>query len=420
MKESRIGWAVGALCAAAAVGLYFLEGPEGFLRPGSLSQPIVTALALAPLLPRMVRRVNARMPDSGVGAPFASLRTIPARDLAGKDAPEFLSAPFGVVRHPFDAFEQYVTRRAPEVRRWWATLLVSITVPLSAVLLSLWATRYSLAELFDGPRVPAVKALATLVLFEGAIGSLLAIFIAGLIARRPINFFNTARGIHGYTVLQGRPEKDFDGALRALRPGAFAGSRTGAPGLFFTAIADRDGLLLLGRGVRPHIVAAIHWSHVEWISGAEADRPGNRRTARTPSLITLAVRSHGTGVPLRFRLERAKLAGTDRAVVDASPGPAVVTALEGLRRACLARHAAAGEEGRPSQRFGHMLQHPWQPPASPGIEAEAAAYETNPRPRLRLAFAESLRRRLWGQVVIVPLLVLAALGGPGLLRFLGN
>ncbi len=311
------------------------------------------------------------------------------------------------------------------------TRLLSVIVPLAAITISLWAGRAALEDLFAGPAVSAWVGLITLVLVEGLVGYLIALGLAAVLDLRAAAFFQIARELNRYTVLQGRRDEEFLRALRRLRPDAFVHSKKAGIPRLFTLFVDEDGVLLLGRGRRPKVIAAFHWLHVPEITTAYPDGGRRQGSGSTQQEVVFVIRQRGADVPLGFPLERAKVAWTERAFIEADPMKAAVTSLQGHRYVNAMRPAdpefttedrATGGRATKNRATGHRGVEEAQERirllsrdadlGGTDYERDAREYESRPRARLRLASASALRSRRIALARALVIMTLVCVAGP--------
>ncbi|WP_026550426.1 hypothetical protein [Arthrobacter sp. Br18] len=245
---------------------------------------------------------------------------------------------------------------------------------------------------------------ASLVLFAGLMGAVAAIASAVLLDSRAGAFFQAADGLSDYTVLQGRRDAQFLGALRVLRPDVFAGARHAGLPRLVTVVVERNGVLFLGRGTRPRVVASFHWLHVPKVI-APADP--SAAVGESPHRVAFEVRRCGADVVLGFPLERAKVAWTQRDYLVNSPLEAVLSGLQGLRYAWALRPTGtrngAGRNDS-SDRIG-LLSAGFDKISGTPYEREALDWEFSARTPLELrgAFAARREQAVLGAVSVLAL-----------------
>ncbi|MBM7781166.1 hypothetical protein [Arthrobacter tumbae] len=209
------------------------------------------------------------------------------------------------------------------IRRNWSVRLRehrNFLVPGSAVLSGAWYLLFIQATSQDlSIRVGLLAAV---------LGALVAAALLALIDAREAAFFRAATALSKYTVLQGHRDNAFLAALRKVRPDAFGASKYAGLPRNFTVMAQREGVALLGLGVRPNVVAAFHWIHLPAIT-APPNSPAS--SARSSHRVALMVRHDGEKVELSFPLERAKVAWTQRNFLENKPMEAVLSMLQGMR-----------------------------------------------------------------------------------------
>jgi hypothetical protein len=263
---------------------------------------------------------------------------------------------------------------------------------VAAVALCWWSARAAAQELSAG-----------LVLLAGLMGVVAALALAALLDSRARAFFRAAEGLSIYTVLQGRRDARFLGALRALRPDLFAGARCAGLPRLVTVVVEREGVLLLGRGPRPRVVAAFHWVHVPRITAPE-DPPG--AAGRSAHRVAFLVRRDGAGAVLGLPLERAKVAWTQRSYLENKPLEAVLSLLQGLRHGWALPPLGArggGDQDDVSERL-RLLRDAGEV-AGTRYEQEVLDWEFGPRAPLELCGASAARREqaVLGAVVVMAL-----------------
>ena len=337
------------------------------------------------------------VPYSSWGPAGDAVRRQPP-DTAGREDDARQS--FGVSRRPGrprtagEAEQHHLSRKD---RSWWVRehrAQLATVLAIAAIAIFWWSARAASLELSG-----------RLIVLAGLMGAVAAAALAALLDSRAQAFFRAAEGLSRYTVLQGRRDAQFLGALRALRPDLFAGARHAGLPRLVTVVVERNGVLFLGRGARPPVVAAFHWLHVPRITVPE-DPPGTPR--RRAHRVAFEVRREGADVVLGLPLERAKVAWTQRSYLENKPLEAVLSLLQGLRHTWAlpplgARHHGDNEDT--SERL--RLLRGADELAGTRWEQEALDWEFGPRPPLELAGAPAARRE---QVVLAAVIVLMALG----------
>ncbi|MHA7262225.1 hypothetical protein ACX80W_03360 [Arthrobacter sp. TMN-37] len=142
-------------------------------------------------------------------------------------------------------------------RRGWATWMQERRIVLAAI-----GAAAAVFLCWCSARVVSHDLSTGLVVLAGLMGVRGAFALSNLLNCRAEAFFRAASELGRYPVLQGRRDPQFLAALRRVRPDVFAGSRHAGLPRLVTVLAERNGILLLGRGPRPRIVAAFHWLHV--------------------------------------------------------------------------------------------------------------------------------------------------------------
>ncbi|MGG7652976.1 hypothetical protein [Kocuria rosea] len=280
---------------------------------------------------------------------------------------------------------------------WWvrehrAQLATVLTT--AAIAIFWWSARAAALELSGG-----------LIVLAGLMGVVAAAALAALLGSRAQTFFRAAEGHSRYTVLQGRRDAQFLDALRALRPDLFAGARHAGLPRLVTVVVERNGVLFLGRGTRPPVVAAFHWLHVPRITVPE-DPPGTPR--RRAHRVAFEVRRDGADVVLSLPLERAKVAWTQHSYLENKPLEAVLSLLQGLRHTWALPPLGArnhGDNEDTSERL--RLLSGADELAGTRWEQEALDWEFASRPPLDFAGAPAARRE---QVVLAAVIVFMGLG----------
>ncbi|WP_247046549.1 hypothetical protein [Arthrobacter rhizosphaerae] len=289
-----------------------------------------------------------------------------------------------------DTAEYHLTRRQLDQKLQRRKILLAKIVPAATVTLFLLMSVPVMTGLVAEPSIRGWLGVACLMFFEAALGVLLGNGIGTMMNTAATGFFRTSRELNQYTVLQGRRSRDFLAGLRTLRPELFRHSNVAGLPRLFTLFMDREGLLLLGKGREPRVVAGFHWRH---LTGSSGDVPGHS--------VILTVRQEGQEVPLTFRLERAKAVWTTRSYAFEHPLSAVLASIDGAR---LLRRMEAGEPGEPKNQGNQ--------------EELAQDYERTPRPPLRLPSIIETRRLLWQQGKVLAGTVLACALGPLVLQLL--
>lgn len=264
-------------------------------------------------------------------------------------------------------------------------------------------------------RAASLELSGRLIVLAGLMGAVAGAALAALLESRAQAFFRAAEGLSRYTVLKGRRDAPFLRALRSLRPDLFAGARHAGLPRLVTVVVERNGVLFLGRGVRPRVVAAFQWLHVRQITAPE-DPPGTSR--RRAHRVAFVVRRDGAEVALSLPLERAKVAWTQRSYLENKPLEAVLSPLQSLRHIWALPPLGARDHGDTSERL--RLLSGADELAGTRWEQEALDWEFGPRPPLELAGAAAARRE---QLVLGSVVVAMALGCvlvPPLLSWLVN
>lgn len=254
-------------------------------------------------------------------------------------------------------------------------------------------------------RAAALELSGRLIVLAGLMGAIAGAALAALLGSRAQAFFRAAEGLSLYTVLQGRRDAQFLGALRALRPDLFAGARYAGLPRLVTVVVERNGVLFLGRGARPPVVAAFHWLHVPRITVSEDPPRTSRRRAHR---VAFEVRRKGADVVLGLPLERAKVAWTQRSYLENKPLEAVLSLLQGLRHTWALPPLGARDHGDNADTSARLrLLRGTDELAGTRWEQEALDWEFASRPPLELAGAPAALRE---QVVLAAVVVLMALG----------
>ncbi|GAA1773498.1 hypothetical protein [Kocuria aegyptia] len=298
-------------------------------------------------------------------------------------------------------------------RRSWALLVQEHRTQLATVL-----AVAAIAVFWWSARAASLELSGRLIALAAVMGAVAGAALVALLDSRAQAFFRAAEGLSMYMVLQGRRDAQFLGPLLTLRPDLFAGARHAGLPRLVTVVVERNGVLFLGRGTCPPVVAAFHWLHVPPITAPE-DPPA--RLGRRKHRVAFDVRRDGTEVVLGFPLERAKVAWTQRSYLENKPLEAVLALLQGLRHTWALSPLGApngGEDVDTSERL--RLLSGAEPVAGTRWEQEALDWESGPRPPLELAGAAAARRE---QLVLGVVAVLMALGCvlvPPLLALLAN
>ncbi|MFF0902469.1 UNVERIFIED_CONTAM: hypothetical protein RF653_01190 [Kocuria sp. CPCC 205316] len=280
---------------------------------------------------------------------------------------------------------------------WWVRghrAQLATVLAIAAIAIFWWSARASALELSG-----------RLIVLAGLMGAVAAAALAALLDSRAQAFFRAAEGLSRYTVLQGRRDAQFLDALHALRPDLFAGARHAGLPRLVTVVVERNGVLFLGRGARPPVVAAFHWLHVPRIIVPE-DPPGTPR--RRAHRVAFVVRKDGSDVVLGLPLEWAKVAWTQRNYLGNKPLEAVLALVQGLRHTWALPPLGArnhGDNEDTSERL--RLLSGADELAGTRWEQEALDWEFASRPPLELAGAPAVRRE---QVVLAAVVVVMALG----------
>ncbi|GAB2619245.1 hypothetical protein GCM10009696_25960 [Kocuria himachalensis] len=306
-----------------------------------------------------------------------------------------------------EAEQQHLSRKgwALWVREHRAQLATVLAVATVAVFW--WSARAAPLELSGRLIVLAVL-----------MGAIAGTALAALLDSRAQAFFRAAEGLSMYTVLQGRRNPQFLRALRTLRPELFAGARHAGLPRLVTVVVERNGVLFLGRGVRPRVVAAFHWLHVPRITAPE-DPPA--RIGRRAHRVAFEVHRDGADVVLGFPLERAKVAWTQRSYLENKPLEAVLSLLQGLRHNWALPHIGERSNGDHEDTVERLrLLSGAHEVAGTRWEQEALDWEFAPRPPLELAGAAAARREQAVLAVVVVLMTLGCVLVPPLLARLVN
>ncbi|GAB3247871.1 hypothetical protein GCM10027562_06000 [Arthrobacter pigmenti] len=296
-----------------------------------------------------------------------------------------------------DAHEQHLTRQT-SARRRQADRLLSVALPVAAALIAVWAAQSSLERLYAERPFTAWGALLVLVFFEAMLGWLFYKAVFAVIDFPAESFFHLARNLNYGTVLQGRRDPEFLNALRSVRPEAFTRSKNAGLGRLFAVFVDEGGILLLGPGRQPSIVAAFHWLHVRDVAAAKPSGKHSASAGSADPKVEFLLKTGGSDVPLRFPLERAKVAWTQRSFLEAKPMDATLSYLRGRL------HLTTAMLGGSANSAKH--------------EADALEYETRRRAPLQLASSNTIRSRrtdLARAFVFIALLYVAALFAVSLL-----
>ena len=258
-----------------------------------------------------------------------------------------------------DAMESHLSRRRDVLRRKRTVQLLKIVLPIVAVAVSLWRGGQLLLEPGSWRPLPVLLSLLLVVLLP-AVGGYWLAKVSGMLVEVDRNaFFVKARGINHYTVLEGKRDQAFLAALRQLRPKVFAASGGGVPRRFI-AFADEQGLMILGQGERPKIVASFHWLH---IADIVPDAPGHG--------LRFHVKHHGLESRLAFEVSQAKVAWTAHSFLENQPLRAMSDSYNGMQ--VLFQVQANGR-------------------SAAELEAEAAAYESRVLPPLYFAGMEYVNK----------------------------
>lgn len=322
-----------------------------------------------------------------------------------------------------DAFEKQISRRESNLVIRQLSALAWVACPLAFVGFYLWMAWPALGELLAGPGSAGWTGLFVFVLTAALCGCLIAMGISSWLELRVSGFFQVARELNRYTVLQGRRDKEFLQALRVLRPGLFDRSATAGLPRLFTVCFDKEGALLLGGYTQPSVAAAFHWLHVRQIF---AEPPVRGRQARRShgQRVVLVIRKDGKDVELKFPLERAKVAWTTRTSLEADPVQTALALVQGMRTL-----SSLEGPGRSQQERGkmtpeieermHLLLRQDAVLEGTDYEGEALEYERRSRPPLAPAASAFLRYRR-SQITrgVVVIAILCAAAGPLLLMLI--
>ncbi|MFI7742790.1 hypothetical protein [Kocuria rhizosphaericola] len=285
-----------------------------------------------------------------------------------------------------EAEQQHLSRRSWTFRVRERRALLGTVLAVAAIAILWWSARAASLELSG-----------RLFVLAGLMGAVAGAALAALLDSRAQAFFRAAEGLSMYTVLQGRRDAQF---LRTLRPDLFAEARHAGLPRLVTVVVERNGVLFLGRGVRPRVVAAFHWLHVRQIMAPE-DPPGTPR--RRAHRVVFGVRRDGAEVVLGLPLERAKVAWTRRSYLENKPLEAVLALLQGLRHTWALPPIGARSSGDgvdTSERL--RLLSGADELAGTRWEKDALDWEFGPRPPLELSGAAAARREqlVLGVVVV--------------------
>ncbi len=291
-----------------------------------------------------------------------------------------------------DALERHLTRRKTAVRAARIKKFLAVISPLAAIGISVRMCWPSLVTLMAQRPVPGLLVFASLVFVEGVCGYWIFRCAAALHDLRGVTFFQQARDLTNYTVIQGRRDRSFLQSLRQLRPAAFDQSASAGIPRHFSLFADNQGVMILGKGSRPRIVASFHWSHV---IDTDPDAVGHR------IVLTIQqdepVQADERTVQLAFEVTRAKVAWSELSYVQEKPLEAMLAMYNGMK----------------------VLGRFETPAGSPGDEAQAAeAYESrNPAPLFFAGTAGILERRrvLLRGLLLTPLICALMPALPGIL-----
>lgn len=285
-------------------------------------------------------------------------------------------------------------------RKSWALLVQEHRAQLATVL-----AVAAVAVFWWSARGASLELSGRLIVLAGLMGAIAGAALAGLLDSRAQAFLRAAEGLSMYTVLQGRRNAQFLQALRTLRPDLFAGARHAGLPRLVTVVAERNGVLFLGRGERPRVVAAFHWLHVPRITAPE-DPPA--KLGRRAHRVAFEVRRDGAEVVLGFPLERAKVAWTQRSYLENKPLEAVLALLQGLRQNWALPHIGerSNRDNEDTVERLRLLSGAHKV-AGTHWEQEALDWEFAPRPPLELAGAAAARRE---QAVLAAVVVLMTLG----------
>ncbi|MEX5301817.1 hypothetical protein [Kocuria sabuli] len=293
-----------------------------------------------------------------------------------------------------EAEQQHLSRRNWALRVRERRALLGAVLAVAAIAIFWWSAQAASLELSG-----------RIIVLAGLMGAVAGAALAALLDSRAQAFFRAAEGLSMYTVLQGRRDAQFLRALRALRPDLFVEARHAGLPRLFAVVVERNGVLFLGSGVRPRVVAAFHWLHVRQVTAPE-DPPGTPR--HRAHRVDFVVRRDGAEVELGFPLERAKVAWTRRSYLENKPLEAVLSLLQGLRHTWGLSPLGArngGEDVDTSERL--RLLSGADDVAGTRWEQEALDWEFGPRLPLELSGAGAARRE---QAVLGVLVVVMAFG----------
>lgn len=310
----------------------------------------------------------------------------------------------GALRILGDHLEHHLTRRRLGNSMRTNVTLLPAGVLIAAIATSLWLARASLEKVLVEPSLKNWLAAAAFVMLVALAGMMIGLVIADVRYESANGFFLVARELSRHTVLQGRRDREFLGALRQLRPDVFKRSRVAGLPRLVTVIADQRGLLLLGRGRRPRVVAAFHWVNV---TGSSQDVPAHR--------VTFTIRRQGVDTPLRFRLERAKVAMTGRSYLEYEPLKAVLESVDTSGTRSILYETSGGMRNADDQLHRLRVMNGADNLAGSDLEREALAFESERRAPLRLKMADRMHTRLAWHYRAIVILALILWAGPAML-----
>ncbi|GAB3518131.1 hypothetical protein [Arthrobacter monumenti] len=274
---------------------------------------------------------------------------------------------------------------------------LSVLLPFAAVTLSIWAARPLLETLFTGPPFSAWVGALTLVLLEVCMAWLIYLGLVAIIDLPATAFFESAEELSKHTVMQGRRSKEFLDALRRVRPAAFKHSKNAGLPRLFTVYFDESRAMLLGKGVRPNVVAAFHWSHVSEIYAPDLDDLASMGIIPLGPKVVLAIQQDGSDLPLSFELNRARVTWTQHSYLEINPREAVLAHLQGARTLAKYQLRSSDEAGGTTQ------------------DREAFLFETAPRSPLNLTSLAGIRARRIALARALAIMVAICVAGPAML-----
>ncbi|WP_298585387.1 hypothetical protein [uncultured Kocuria sp.] len=306
-----------------------------------------------------------------------------------------------------EAEQQHLSRRSWALRLQERRALLGAVMSVAAIAVFWWSAQAASLELSS-----------RLVVLAALMGAIAGAATAALLDSRAQAFFRAAEGLSMYTMLQGRRDAQFLRALRTLRPDLFTGARHAGLPRLVTVVVERNGVLFLGRGVRPRVVAAFHWLHVRRITAPE-DPPGTPR--RRAHRVAFVVRKDGSEVVLGFPLERAKVAWTRRNYLEDKPLEAVLALVQGLRHTWALPPLGARDHGDTENTSERLrLLSGADELAGTRWEQEALDWEFGPRPPLELVGAAAAHREQIMLGVVVVVMALGCVLVPPLLSWIVN